>query len=382
MLNEVFPEITVGFVGNVSNHYCDEATGVPFYRTGNVRDGTFSQNDIRFVTKDFHRKNRKSSISNGDILIARVGANLGMVCRVDGISGDANAANVIIIRRNEQADSDYFAEFLGSPMGQSQIHARSVGGAQGVFNTRLAEQIEVLVPPLEEQRIISELLLDWNVAIQKAEQLISAKEKCLRHYRDALLRQPDHAVLTRLRDVTQELAMRNGSTLGRDAIMAVTKQVGMRPMREETIAADIGRYKLVPPGAFAYNPMRLNIGSITMSPFDRNVLVSPDYVVFACDQSRLLPAYLHHVRHTQNWKGHFELAGNGSVRVRIYYDDLGTFAFRLPPINIQKRIVAFLDAIAREIALLYLQVEALRKQKRGLMQKLLTGQWRLKMEEA
>jgi hypothetical protein len=123
----------------------------------------------------------------------------------------------------------------------------------------------------------------------------------------------------KLHEVTQELIARNGTSLGRDAIMAVTKQVGMRPMREETIAANIERYKVVPPNAFAYNPMRLNIGSIAISPFDRDVLVSPDYVVFACDDSKLLPSYLQHLRHSHKWKSHFELAGNGSVRVRIYY---------------------------------------------------------------
>jgi type I restriction enzyme S subunit len=148
-------------------------------------------------------------------------------------------------------------------------------------------------------------------------------------------------------------------------------------MREETIAANIERYKVVPPNAFAYNPMRLNIGSIAISSFDCDVLVSPDYVVFACDDSKLLPSYLQHLRHTQKWKSYFELAGNGSVRVRIYYGDLGRFTFLLPPIDVQARLVRLLDAASLEIALLSKRADALRTQKRGLMQKLLTGQWRL-----
>jgi hypothetical protein len=68
-----------------------------------------------------------------------------------------------------------------------------------------------------------------------------------------------------------------------------------------------------------------------MSPFDRDVLVSPDYVVVECDDSKLLPSYLQHLRHSHKWRRHFELAGNGSVRARIYYDDLGRFTFLLPP---------------------------------------------------
>lgn len=197
------------------------------------------------------------------------------------------------------------------------------------------------------------------------------------HLRDHLLRKPERATPVKLGDVTQELTVRNGTSLRREAIMAVTKQAGMRPMREETIAASIERYKRVPPRAFAYNPMRLNIGSIAISPFDRDVLVSPDYVVFTCNDSKLLPAYLHHLRHSQKWRNHFELAGNGSVRVRIYYDDLGTFTFLLPPIDAQARLVRLLDIASHEITLLKRHADALRAQKRGLMQKLLTGQGRL-----
>lgn len=95
----------------------------------------------------------------------------------------------------------------------------------------------------------------------------------------------------KLRDATRESIARNASALDRGRIMGVTNDRGMRPMREETIASSIERYKIVRPSAFAYNPMRLNVGSIAMSPFDRDVLVSPDYVVFECDESKLLPSY-------------------------------------------------------------------------------------------
>ena len=162
--------------------------------------------------------------------------------------------------------------------------------------------------------------------------------------------------------------------------MAVTKQVGMRPMREETISAAIDRYKVVRANAFAYNPMRLNIGSIAISSFDDDVLVSPDYVVFECDETKLLPSYLNHLRRTRLWASHFEAAGSGGVRIRIYYDDLGAFAFPLPSLTEQVRVLAVLNVTVAEIETLERYLAALQKQKRGLMQKLLTGQWRVPLE--
>jgi len=275
--------------------------------------------------------------------------------------------------------SEYLYQWLQSE--KTEFERIATGSTVKTIGLGYFQKLRVPVPPIGIQRSIARALDAWDTAIQKADQLIASKERRLRQWRDSLLRLPDRAVPTKLRAVTKELTMRNGSALGRDAIMAVTKQVGMRPMREETIAVNIQRYKVVPPRAFAYNPMRLNIGSIAMSQFDRDVLVSPDYVVFACDESRLLPAYLHHVRHTQHWRNHFELAGNGSVRIRIYYDDLGTFTLPLPPVEIQAGVADFLDAAAREIVLLGQQLDVIRAQKRGLMQKLLTGQWRLSIHE-
>jgi type I restriction enzyme, S subunit len=151
-------------------------------------------------------------------------------------------------------------------------------------------------------------------------------------------------------------------------------------MREETISAAIDRYKVVRPNTFVYNPMRLNIGSIAISSFTDDVLVSPDYVVFECDESKLLPGYLNHLRRTRLWASHFDAAGSGGVRIRIYYDDLAAFTFPLPPLAEQTRALAMLDTAAAEIETLERYLAALQKQKRGLMQKLLTGQWRVPME--
>jgi type I restriction enzyme S subunit len=51
---------------------------------------------------------------------------------------------------------------------------------------------------------------------------------------------------------------------------------------------------------------------------------------------------------------------------------------KLPPLEEQKRIAAVLNACAQEIRLLEAELEALKQQKRGLMQKLLTGEKRVK----
>lgn len=252
------------------------------------------------------------------------------------------------------------------------------GAGRYKLNKETLQKLPILLPSFHEQTAIANLLSTWDEAINKAERLIAAKEKQLRFQREQYLHESRQQKRVKLQAVTSESTARNGERLGRESVMAVTKQAGMRPMKEETISATIERYKIVRPLAFAYNPMRINIGSIVISPFNTDVLVSPDYVVFECDETKLLPGYLNHLRHSRHWASYFENAGSGSVRVRIYYDDLAAFTFALPPLEEQKRIAALLDAASQEIDLLKKQADALRRQKRGLMQKLLTGVWRVK----
>ena len=360
---------------------------MPYLRVANVQDGFLDLSEIKEIDVPISQVAR-FTLEAGDLLLIEGNGNpenLGRGCIWDGQIADCVHQNhIFAVRMLSEAEMTpaFLALQLQSDRGRDYLLscAKSSTGLSTLNSAQLKE-FPVLVPSIEEQQVISNTVENWDSAIQKIKQLIAAKDQRLDTFRNTLLRKPERSSLAALRTGTQESTKRNGNTLGREAVMAVTKQVGMRPMREETIAAGIERYKVVPPRAFAYNPMRLNIGSIAMSPFDSDTLVSPDYVVFACNESALLPGYLHHLRFTKAWQNHFELAGNGSVRVRIYYSDLATFTFALPPIEVQTRIVRLLDAAALEIALLHRQAKYLREQKRGLMQKLLTGEWRLPLPE-
>ena len=77
----------------------------------------------------------------------------------------------------------------------------------------------------------------------------------------------------RLGDVTEESGSRNGHKHTAASVMGVTKADGIVPMEARLIAADIARYKLVQNEWFAYNPMRLNIGSIAQWKGKREVTV-------------------------------------------------------------------------------------------------------------
>lgn len=184
--------------------------------------------------------------------------------------------------------------------------------------------------------------------------------------------QPLHDV--QLGDLTEEATTRNGDKFAAASVMGVRKEDGIVPMEERLVAGDISRYKIVRSNWFAYNPMRLNIGSISRWQGSDEILVSPDYVVFRCsaraEPTPLIPEYLDHFRTSKQWEAFTNESGDGGVRIRIYYRDLARMRLLLPSAIEQRKIVDCLSSIDALIAAEADKLEALKDHKRGLIQQL------------
>ncbi len=178
----------------------------------------------------------------------------------------------------------------------------------------------------------------------------------------------------RLGDLTEESTTRNCSRLPSEKVMGVKKLDGIVPMEERLVATDVSRYKLVRKYWFAYNPMRLNIDSIARWQGEDDVLVSPDYVVFRCSERSmptvLLPEYFDSFRETKQWDAFAKEAGDGSVRIRIYYRDVAQLRLTLPDVEEQQKIADCLGSLDDLITAEAQKLEALRSHKTGLMQQL------------
>jgi type I restriction enzyme S subunit len=294
--------------------------------------------------------------------------------------------------KNGNLIPEYLANLTSSEYGRRYFLSCSKQSTNlASINSSQLKAFPIPLPPLPEQRAIAAVLSAWDRAIRQTTDLLDAKRRLKLSLMQQLLTgkrrfpgftQPLRNL--RLRDVTEECSERNRNGLGTGVVMAVTKAEGIVPMRERLIGADLERYKQVRKDWFAYNPMRINIGSIARSHSDKTVLVSPDYVVFRCreesaDQPGIDPDYLDHVRKSDRWASFVTSSGNGSVRVRIYYDDLGVMPLQLPCMAEQRKIASLLNALDCEITLLTQQLAALKTQKRGLMRKLLTGEVRVKV---
>lgn len=154
-----------------------------------------------------------------------------------------------------------------------------------------------------------------------------------------------------LGDVTSEVTERAGKSADGLPVYGVDRAEGLTRVAKYQ-AKTLVKYKRIQAGMFAYNPMRLNIGSIGYCSDAFGVgLISPDYVAFRCRPDALSPEFLKYFMRTAMWTRWTQASGVGSVRVRTYYRELARMPLKLPPLIEQQAIACILGALDDKIEL-------------------------------
>jgi len=265
----------------------------------------------------------------------------------------------------------------------TRIEKKAHGGS-GIVHVRKADLVRepISVPSIEEQTKLGDLVELVRSISQRVGKLIDAKRTFKRGLMQQLLtgqeRFPEFRAgpweLYRFDRLCEEVSDRNGGRFGSDSVMGVFKGAGFEPMRERVRGkGDLSRYKVVPPEAFAYNPMRLNIGSIAFNDVGRPIVVSPDYEVFRVRSGEVDPHFVNQLRHSSYWTSFMKRAGTGSVRVRIYFTDLARLRVPKPALEEQERIATALRLADSELDLIAAQRDQIEMLKRSLLSRLVSG---------
>lgn len=141
----------------------------------------------------------------------------------------------------------------------------------------------------------------------------------------------------------------NGSTdLNGFTVLSVTNDKGFEVSENKT-SADLSKYKVVKENFFAYNPYRINVGSIALSRDGQKGIVSPAYVVFYTAED-LDPEYLFLFLKSDVGLFHIRMGGKGSVRSSLSFEKLQEIEIPLPPLAEQKRIVEKIKNIGKKVS--------------------------------
>ena len=163
----------------------------------------------------------------------------------------------------------------------------------------------------------------------------------------------------RLGDYIQEYSVKNKKD-DNIPVYSVTNTQGFCEgyFGKEVASKDKTTYKIVPRGYFAYNPSRINVGSVDWQREKERVIVSPLYNVFSVS-SEIDQQYLFYYLKSDMVLQRIKAVATGSVRNNLKFTTLSDFPIELRSIYEQKEIVKILDKTKRIIELYRMQLESI-----------------------
>ena len=380
--------------------------GIPVVMPKDLIAGRIVANTAARIPVTRAEQLKRHRIQVGDVLFSRRGdvARAGLAMKSD--EGFLCGTGCLRARPDRtKAFPEFINLLIQSPGAKRWLESNAVGQTMPNINTEILSQLTFRIPPLAEQQQISELISSWDAAIEKTEQLIAAKlrrNKALSnrslfgharfgerntqkiralHWFSA----PSDWQVVEMGKVAREVSALNSGDEGLP-VLSCTKYDGLVDSLDyfdkQVFSRDTSKYKVVGRGQFAYATNHIEEGSIGYQDFMPAGLVSPIYTVFQSDAKRIDDGYFYKLLKTEKLRQIFSARTNSSVdrRGSLRWKDFARIHIPLPPLDEQRKINVVLDDAKLEIVLLQAQVKALKTQKRGLMQKLLTGQWRVPVE--
>lgn len=355
--------------------------GIPIIRSQNVLNGFLDLNDVAFISDEQHSKMKGTWVHPNDILLNITGASIGRSCVVPATVKTANVnQHVCIIRLKECADACYVCNLILSKDVQKQIELLSVGGGRQGLNFQQIASFSFLLPPIEEQKKIAATLSLWDSAIEKMEKLIDAKEDQKKSLIWKLIENTDAIRKEKIKidDLFDEVCEKNHPDAD---VLTIIQGTGtlLREKSGRDIVYDkksLSNYKFVKKGDFIIH-LRSFEGGLEVA--NQDGIVSPAYIILR-PKIEVSTDYLYALFHTNRFINYtISPAVEGARDGRsVKYDALKKQFINLPTFSEQKYIAKIITTAEKEHSLLKQQLENYKKQKQGLMQKLLTGQWRVK----
>ena len=287
------------------------------------------------------------------------------------------------------ADSD----FLGRRLVRKDFINAMVKWRQGVIygQWRIHEsdflKIEITVPSVEEQRKIGAYLdqLDNLITLhqRKFEKLTNVKKSMLEKmfpqngssYPEIRFKGfTDPWEQRKFSDITFPAGEKNKDNLPLESY-SITNEHGFVPQDEKfenggtMREADKRMYYIVSPNSFAYNPARINVGSIGYQNIGKNVIVSSLYEVFKTSED-VDDRLLWHWFKSPDFQKLIMQLQEGGVRLYFYYDKLCMGEVSLPLLEEQRKIGKLFDTLDNLITLHQRELEKLQNIKKSMLEKM------------
>ena len=190
-LGDYFDPIRNGFVGTATPYYTT-TDGVRYVQGRNIKQGRIEAENLIFITRDFHRRQRKSHLKIGDILMVQSG-HVGECAVVGPDFADANCHALVIFTPKRKLISEFFSHYFYSPIGQLAIFQITTGNTIKHILASELKTLKVLVPDLAEQQRIASCLSSLDALITAETQKLEALKNHKKGLMQQLFPSPDEA---------------------------------------------------------------------------------------------------------------------------------------------------------------------------------------------
>ena len=316
---------------------------------------------------------RKYLVTSNDILFARTGASTGKTYLYDEKDKPLYFAG-FLIRLNVSGADPYFVFYNTLTRSYNNwIKLTSTRSGQPGINSEELKNYSFSCPSIEEQTKIATFLNLYYKKIELQKKKVGLLKLQEHQIINNIFKIENQTCLVKLSKLLNQISKKNKDNLN-FPVLSVSNKFGFIPQNEqfeeEVASEDKSNYKLVKPNQFAYNPARINVGSIAMLTKPYTIgQISPMYVCFEC-APMLNSDYFGYYLRSSSFKKEMQKRLEGSVRMCLTFESMCNIKVSLPGIKEQLLVVKKLKKFDSKIKTEENKLLLLEQYKQGLLQKM------------
>lgn len=328
--------------------------GIKFISVMDILNNAIITNDCIRASVDVSEEELQNfCVGYGDILFQRSSETLEDVGRANVYMDDKPAVfGGFVIRGKKKAEFNplFFRDLLASPFARKKIIPMGAGAQHFNIGQEGLNKVKLNFPNLKEQEKIGRFLtlLDERISTQSKVIEDLKKLKC------AIVETQYNGKgqKCRIGDIIEQTSLRNKSNLVK-TVLSINNKLGFinqdEQFEDRTVASeDTSNYKIVKKDNFAYNPARINVGSIArLKTFDKGI-VSPMYICFKLTDC-IVPEYLESYFATNHFFKEMQKRLEGSVRLCLSFESLCNIPIIIPRVEEQAETGKQIDLLESKI---------------------------------
>ena len=346
-------------IGDICSRVC--SGGTPSSKHSEYYDGDIpwlNTKEINFnriygtekcITEEGLNNSSAKWIDENSVIVAMYGATAGKIA-IAKVPLTTNQACCNLTINPSVADYRFVYYYLCYKF--VELASLANGGAQQNLNAQIIKDFEISLPSLQEQKQIANTLssLDDKIEVnrrinenleQQAQALYKSWFVDFEPFKDSEFVESELGMIPKgwrvgtLGDICTQSSLKVGNRDDVKVLSPVT--IGKLMLSEEyftkqVFSESIAKYKVVNKGAFAYNPARVNIGSLGRNEYEFDGAVSPVYVVFECKNG--YSNFFDLFRTTDRFKTEVLSRAIGGVRQSLNYSDFAMIKTIVAPKDI------------------------------------------------